>query len=88
MGWKVARIVEDLGKSAWKAENHLTHGNLGRFAQEVRDGLVPAGTVLVVEKLDRLSRQEPRTTQRWMEDICEAGLKIATVSEHGILLWV
>jgi DNA invertase Pin-like site-specific DNA recombinase len=35
--------------------------------------------VLVVEKLDRLSRQEPRITQRWMEDLTDCGLSIATV---------
>lgn len=77
-GWPVDEVIEDLGRSAWTGE-HLSAGKLGNFAARVRDGSVGAGTVLVVEKLDRLSRQETRTTLRWMEDLCAAGLTIATV---------
>lgn len=77
-GWVVSEIVEDLGLSAWKGD-HLTTGALGKFANRVRSGEIPAGTILVCEKLDRLSRLEPRKTQRWMEDLTELGLKIATV---------
>lgn len=43
-------------------------------------GEIAPGSVLVVEKLDRLSRQDVRFTQRWLEDICATGLSIATVS--------
>ena len=77
-GWPVDEVIEDLGRSAWTGA-HLSAGELGLFANRVRDGGVGAGTVLVVEKLDRLSRQETRTTLRWMEDLCAAGLTIATV---------
>lgn len=77
-GWPVDEVIEDLGRSAWTGA-HLSEGELGVFANRVRDGSVGAGTVLVVEKLDRLSRQETRTTLRWMEDLCAAGLTIATV---------
>ncbi|HWD41741.1 MAG TPA: recombinase family protein [Fimbriimonas sp.] len=77
--WPIADTIQDLGRSAWTGA-HLTAGNLGKFAERVRAGEVPPGSVLVVEKLDRLSRQDPRTTQRWMEDLCAKGLSIATVS--------
>lgn len=77
-GWPVDEVIEDLGRSAWTGA-HLSAGELGRFADRVRDGSIGADTVLVVEKLDRLSRQETRTTLRWMEDLCSAGLAIATV---------
>src|SRR5665213_2820096 len=77
--WSVVEIIEDLGRSAWTGA-HLSSGNLGKFAERVRAGDIPAGSVLVVEKLDRLSRQEARITLRWMEDLCAAGLSIATVS--------
>ena len=76
-GWPVDEVIEDLGRSAWTGA-HLSAGELGLFANRVRDGGVGAGTVLVVEKLDRLSRQETRTTLRWMEDLCAVGLAIAT----------
>lgn len=77
-GWDEAEPIEDLGASAWTGA-HLTSGNLGKFAARVRSGDVPLPAVLVVEKLDRLSRQEPRITQRWMEDLTDLGLSIATV---------
>ena len=77
-GWTAGKPIEDLGTSAWTGE-HLTAGNLGKFAQRVRAGEIPKGSILVVEKLDRLSRQEPRITQRWLEDMAALGLRIATV---------
>jgi DNA invertase Pin-like site-specific DNA recombinase len=83
-GWEVADdVIEDLGRSAWTGA-HLTSGNLGKFAERVRAGEIPPGSVLVVEKLDRLSRQEARTTLRWMEDLCAAGLGIATVAGERV----
>ena len=78
-GWEVEEVIEDLGRSAWTGAN-LSVGNLGKFAERVRAGEVPPGSILVVEKLDRLSRQAPRITQRWMEDLCALGLRIATVA--------
>lgn len=78
MGWTVVEIIEDLGTSAWRGD-HLVSGNLGRFAQRARNGEFEDGTVLVVEKLDRLSRLEVRPTQRWMEDMTDLGIGIATV---------
>ena len=48
----------DLGISAFKGDN-LDHG-LGELLQACEDGLIPKGSALVVEALDRLSRQRPR----------------------------
>lgn len=77
-GWTLVEpIIADLGRSAWKGV-HLQKGKLGKFAKRILNGDVAPG-VIVVENLDRLSRQKPRVTQRWMEDICDAGFKIASV---------
>src|SRR4051812_29685222 len=67
-GLPVTEVIEDLGRSAW-AGAHLDSGNLGRFTARVRAGEIAAGSVLVVEKLDRLSRQEPLTTLSWLGDM-------------------
>lgn len=78
-GWTLAEpIIADLGRSAWKGD-HLKKGNLGKLAQSILDGELPPG-IIVVENLDRLSRQKPRVTQRWMEDICDRGFKIAAAN--------
>jgi DNA invertase Pin-like site-specific DNA recombinase len=76
--WTIDTWVQDLGQSAWTGE-HLKSGSLGRFAEDVRAGKIEMPAVLVVEKLDRLSRQGHRTALRWMEDLCDCGLTIAVV---------
>lgn len=78
MGWTEKDVVLDEGKSAWKGD-HLSTGNLGKLTSRIKAGMVPAGTVILVEKLDRLSRQKRRTTQRWLEDVTGLGIDIATV---------
>lgn len=83
MGWHEAEVVADLGVSAWKGD-HLKSGNLGKFAKRLMDGEFPRGTVIVVEEIDRLSRQKARITKRWIEDICDAGYQIATVKGDRI----
>lgn len=77
MGWNEVEVISDLGRSAWKGV-HLKSGNLGKFAERIFSGDIPAGSVLVVEELDRLSRQEARVAQRWIEDVCDTGISIAS----------
>jgi len=79
----VEKPLEDLGVSAWKGD-HLATGELGIFANRVRAGEIPEGSILVVEALDRLSRLKPRTTQRWLEEMTDHGLRIATVKDGRI----
>ena len=49
--------LEDIGVSAFKGDN-VKEGALGRFLHAVEKGRVPAGSYLLVESLDRISRQE------------------------------
>lgn len=75
-GWAIADTIEDKGQSAWRGD-HLSVGNLGRLRKEIDAGLIEPGTVLVVENLDRLSRQDYRTARRWIEDITDRGITVA-----------
>lgn len=47
--------MRDLGRSAY-AGHHVTEGALGEFLTACDKGLVPPGSVLVVEAVDRLTR--------------------------------
>lgn len=76
--WIVADELVDDGISAFKGE-HALSGALGRFVAEVEAGAYPDGVVLLCEKLDRLSRQEPGKVFLWMMNLAEAGVVIATV---------
>src|ERR1700680_1325770 len=50
--------LNDLGVSAFRGKNART-GALAAFLQAVDAGLVPDGSLLLVESLDRVTRQDP-----------------------------
>lgn len=82
-GWKLDDSMQDLGKSAWKG-NHIADGALGAFLERVRSGRVPAGSVLIVESLDRLSREAPRVALARFLDIINAGITLVTLDGDAV----
>ncbi|WP_350613570.1 hypothetical protein [Pseudomonas sp. HY7a-MNA-CIBAN-0227] len=50
----------DAGRSACKGKHLDDTGELARFLSFVEDGTIPPGSYLVVESLDRLSREKVR----------------------------
>lgn len=77
-GWNVTDELIDDGISAFKGA-HASTGALGGFVRSVEAGRYPDGVVLLCEKLDRLSRQEPGRVFLWMMEMTEAGVIVATV---------
>ena len=77
--WEEAEVIEDKGLSAWKGD-HLRVGGLGRFTDRVATGEIEPGSILVIENLDRLSREKLKNARRWIEDINEAGIAVAVCS--------
>lgn len=72
--------MRDEGLSAYH-QRHVKSGALGVFLAAVEDGKVPAGSVLVVEGLDRLSRAEPMVAQNQLGSIVNAGITVVTASD-------
>jgi DNA invertase Pin-like site-specific DNA recombinase len=72
--------LRDLGVSAYRGDN-VAVGALGAFLKAVSDGLVPKGSVLLVEALDRVSRQSARKAVRILEDIVEGGITVVTLND-------
>jgi DNA invertase Pin-like site-specific DNA recombinase len=70
----------DPGISAHHGEN-VEVGKLGTFLAAVRDKIIPPGSYLLVESLDRISRQTVRKAVRTMEDIVEAGINLVDLSD-------
>lgn len=70
----------DLGVSAYSGANVET-GRLGDFLEAVRSGRVPKGAFLLVESLDRISRQAARKAFRVLEDIVDAGVTVVTLND-------
>jgi DNA invertase Pin-like site-specific DNA recombinase len=66
--------------SAFRGKN-VAEGRLGRFLEEVKAGRIEQGSVLIIESLDRLSRQEPRKALEVFLAIINAGITIATLAD-------
>ncbi|NIE82695.1 MULTISPECIES: recombinase family protein [unclassified Burkholderia] len=72
--------LRDEGLSAYH-QRHVKQGALGVFLRAIEDGQVPAGSVLIVEGLDRLSRAEPIQAQAQLAQIVNAGITVVTASD-------
>jgi DNA invertase Pin-like site-specific DNA recombinase len=70
----------DLGVSAYRGANSEI-GQLGILLEAVKTGLIPSGAVILVESLDRISRQSARKALRIIEGIVELGVSIVTLSD-------
>jgi DNA invertase Pin-like site-specific DNA recombinase len=75
--------LQDIGVSAFKGKN-VRDGALGRLLSAVEKGNVPRGSFLLVEALDRLSREEVRAALSRFLRIGEAGITIVTLMDGRV----
>jgi DNA invertase Pin-like site-specific DNA recombinase len=76
-GWNLTELPPLMGRSAFKGKQR-TVGPLAEFLKLVEEGKVPRGSVLIVESLDRLTREAVRTAVKFILSILDAGVSIAT----------
>ncbi|MEH6466806.1 MAG: recombinase family protein [Porticoccus sp.] len=74
---------KDLGLSGYHAKNK-SDGELGVFLELVKDGKIPKGSYLLVEALDRLSREAPRKAMNSFSEIIDAGINLVTLSDNKL----
>lgn len=80
-GWTLDESLKDLGKSAYRG-SHITDGAFGEFLERIKSGQVPKGSVLIVESLDRLSREAvPVALQNFLA-IINAGVVLVTLDSE------
>lgn len=81
-GWNLDLTFSrlDLGKSAFKGDR----AGLQAFLKAIEDGIVKKGSILIIEKLDRLSRAECGLALKLWLGILETGVLIATTSPERI----
>jgi DNA invertase Pin-like site-specific DNA recombinase len=73
--------LSDAGRSASKGE-HLTKGALGRFLQLAQAGQLGDAPILLVEAIDRLSRQEPLDAiETILTGLVGSGVRIVTLED-------
>lgn len=71
---------KDLGVSAFRGKN-AQEGALGAFLKAVGSGRIRKGSYLLVENLDRLSRDTVHRAFRQFSDILESGVKLVTLTD-------
>lgn len=72
---------KDLGLSAFDG-SHAVHGAFSEFMEAVQGGYIPHGTVLLVESLDRLSREKIGEATERLRSILSAGIDVVTLTDH------
>ncbi|MNO70585.1 hypothetical protein D3C76_614740 [compost metagenome] len=71
----------DSGRSAYKGKHVSDEGEFGRFLALVNDGVIKSGSVLLVESLDRLSRDKVNIALGQLLNLLGAGFKVVTLSD-------
>lgn len=80
-GWMLDETLRDLGVSGWKGK-HRTTGSLARFLKLVEAGTVKRGSWLIVEAMDRLSREQISDALTLFLQLIRAGIGIATLTDN------
>jgi DNA invertase Pin-like site-specific DNA recombinase len=79
-GLELDETLRDIGISAFKGRNR-TDGALGEFLQLVQEGKIPEGSFLLVESLDRLSRDKVMNALSLFTQIINGGITIVTLQD-------
>jgi DNA invertase Pin-like site-specific DNA recombinase len=72
--------LRDLGVSAYHGANRTT-GALKSFLEMVEDGRIPRGSYLIVESLDRISREAVMDAATRLFALIQAGIIVVTLSD-------
>lgn len=72
---------QDLGISGFSGANAKS-GAFGEFLAAVESGYIEAGSVLLVESLDRVSRQDIDTAGEQLRKILRAGVEVVTLVDN------
>ncbi len=72
--------LKDEGLSAYH-QKHIKKGALGVFCKAIEDGYVAAGSVLIIENLDRLNRGKVRFAMPFLLNIVNSGIIVITASD-------
>jgi len=71
----------DSGRSAYTGKHISDEGELGRFLTLVKDGQIKPGSYLLVESLDRLSRDKVNIALAQLLNLLGTGIKVVTLSD-------
>jgi DNA invertase Pin-like site-specific DNA recombinase len=79
----VEETIDDHGMSAYRGAN-MTEGALGRFMDAVKSGAIEQGSYLLVESVDRLSRQAVEDALSQFLNLINAGIVVVTLDDKAV----
>lgn len=79
-GYVIDESITDLGVSGFRGANRI-NGALGKFLDLVHRGRIEAGSVLIVESLDRISREAVRLVTPSFLALINAGIRVVTLTD-------
>jgi DNA invertase Pin-like site-specific DNA recombinase len=82
-GWTISETIVEAGKSAFHGRHRAAGGKLADIESRAAAGEL-AGKALVVESMDRLSRERPEESLSLLSNLTRQGLTIAESSTHLI----
>jgi DNA invertase Pin-like site-specific DNA recombinase len=79
--YTIMKAWKDLGVSGYHGKNALT-GDYAEFLRAARAGELPKDSVLLVENLDRVSRQTPRKALSQFLEVIDLGIGVVTLTDN------
>jgi DNA invertase Pin-like site-specific DNA recombinase len=83
-GLRLIEQLEDLGVSGWSGANLDGTAALGNFLKQAQAGKFPPKTTLILENLDRLTRQSVLKAVNLLTQILELGIDIVTTQDGAV----
>ncbi|MCE8036448.1 recombinase family protein [Halomonas sp. MCCC 1A11062] len=80
---KVDEIYTDEGISSYRGDN-IKKGRFSEILEKIDNQEIKPGDFLVIESIDRISRQELNKTAKILQDILEKGIKIYTTIDEKL----
>lgn len=74
----------DKGMSAFKKRNNAEHGELRVIIDLIDNGQIEAGSILLIESLDRMSRQDVNIAQEILLSIINRGVTVVTLVDGSV----
>ncbi len=74
---------QDRGVSGFSGKNRQ-RGALRRFLDEVEAGAIPKNSYLLIENLDRLSRENPWDSRAVFEGLLNSGIVVVTLADNKV----
>ena len=78
-GYELLEKFEDTGVSGFHGLNVIEGGDFHRLLNLIKLGKIESGTILVVENLDRISRQKPLSSISIINEVLSNGIEIQTL---------